>query len=382
MQFFQDNQKGINALCSNCYYIHGIIKVQINRNVKNSIVAAVDSNIAYFRSKEEDVSCQKIIVIRPYDEFPIKLDSGSYIDGENSFIPENNSWVRPEQHLIFQRTSNGFNIFADSPSFLINLFIQMLLSEYGISMVHAGAVEDGHGNVFLFPALGGVGKTALVGGLVLRHNYRLLGDDIVLISDRGNCLSFPRSFFLKEYHREVFPDLFRRLNLSDFKYRISNKAKELLKHNLPFMGISRSFLRKQRLKGNAWAVLSPRAYLARIPITEIFGSESVVDSGFLRQCMFLQRYSERKFQVIPLNYKEMLIRLFSILHHEWSLHLKEMLTMGGFGLIDPIEYFNRVSSIISNAIDGKSCSILLIPKDASPQNLIDYFLSYKSKNIC
>ena len=194
------------------YAIHDLVDVLVDPRVNESIIDSIDFQIGYFKTTDNQLSAPHKIIVKPYDDFipdpALIFDtfhltrgiSGQYLDDSNDKV-------------ALKRDEYGYTIYANSPNFLINLFIQLLLIEPGISMVHAAAVADRKGNVTLLPGAGGVGKTAILGCMVKEYDYRLLGDDIIGLSEKGDCLSFPRSFVLIEYHRSVYQEVFQQLNI-------------------------------------------------------------------------------------------------------------------------------------------------------------------------
>ena len=122
--------------------------------------------------------------------------------------------------------------------------------------------------VTLLPAAGGAGKTALLGYMVQEFRSRHMGDDIVILGKAGNCLSFPRSFVLKEYHRSIYPEVFQRLNL---RTKSSYKVKRFLIDNAPFLGIAKTILRRRRIYYKVAQSINLIPHLAEVPVEEIFG---------------------------------------------------------------------------------------------------------------
>lgn len=107
---------------------------------------------------------------------------------------------RPEPGVIELRSSGG------AMEWLI-WSVQLLLLEADATFVHCAGVARG-GAALLFPSWGGVGKTAIAKSLVADRGWKLLGDDLVIVSAAGSCRAFPKGMVLYPYHRAVFPELF------------------------------------------------------------------------------------------------------------------------------------------------------------------------------
>ena len=85
--------------------------------------------------------------------------------------------------------------------------MQLALLGSGAAFVHGACLEN-NGRAFLFPSWGGVGKTALVASLLRETDWRMLGDDLVILSRDGTSFGFPKPLVLYPYHRRLFPGVF------------------------------------------------------------------------------------------------------------------------------------------------------------------------------
>lgn len=85
--------------------------------------------------------------------------------------------------------------------------LQLLLLQAHCTFIHAAGIETA-GRAILFPSWGGVGKTSLSQYFVEHLGWRLLGDDLVILSEQGICYGFPKPLVIYPYHREIFPKVF------------------------------------------------------------------------------------------------------------------------------------------------------------------------------
>lgn len=95
----------------------------------------------------------------------------------------------------------------------IPYLLQLGLIRTGRSFVHSAAVAYGSQS-FVFPAFGGVGKTLLVSQLVSKEGFRLLGDDLCMVTQDGLATAYPRPFCLYEHHREALEPVFERFGVT------------------------------------------------------------------------------------------------------------------------------------------------------------------------
>lgn len=275
-----------------------------------------------------------------------------------------------DNEVAVEKNDKGFVIYASVPNFLINLFIQALLIKDGYSMVHAAAFENNNGDITLLPGAGGIGKTALLGNMVKDHHYRLLGDDIILLGENGTCLSYPRSFVLKEYHRSVYPEVFQRLNI---KKGGNYDLKRFIVDNAPFTSVIKNILRSKKLYSKVTQAINLTPYLAAVPVEEIFGTESVCPQGNLENILFLERYEGEKTVINPIDTGELSRRMFAIIWHEWVGSMRQLFSISAMGLFDLSHLFSCTAQIIHSAISGKQSQIISIPNRTNPKDLADTF---------
>ena len=238
-------------------------------------------------------------------------------------------------------------------------------------MVHAAAVCDQQGQATLLPGAGGVGKTALVGYLVKEQGFKHLGDDIVILGKDGGCLSFPRAFVLKAYHRSVYPEVFERLNI---KKGINYGLKRFVVENAPFVGIAKKMMRGSSLYHKVGRVVNSGAFEAAVPVEEMFGAQNVGQGGRVDRIIFLERYEGKDFRIEKIDEESLCRRMFSILHHEWVASMAQCFSLGALEVVDLPVYFRKVAETLRSCISGKKCQVLSIPAAASPRDLLRSYL--------
>lgn len=360
------------------YNIHDLVEVTVDPRVPAALREAIAFQIEHFRIGDGAPHTPHRIAVRPYDDWsqfkPQVFQAFHTCDGVDA------KWFdHPDRRLAYQKDAAGYRVFADTPAFLINMLLQFIFVQHGITLVHAAAVVDEQDRVTLLPGPGGVGKTALLGSLVKHHGYRLLGDDIIGLREDGVCFSFPRSFVLKEYHRSVYPELFDELGLNQRKRRRSviKRVANVLVDNMPGKGLARAILRGAGLLGAAQkALASPSTppFLAAAPVQDVFGSDSVADSGQLDQVIFMERWTGPHFEQHRMPAASMMRRMVSIIHHEWADHMRSFWGLGSMELVDLPRYFRNVESICRIALANAPCHRVMIPTNATPDELLDHVL--------
>lgn len=365
------------------YRLHNLLDVFVDQRVPNELADAIAFQLHHFQTTQQTPRASKRIEVYPYEDWRSKrsvdwrqfhgceADEGRWLDD-------------PTTRTAYVRDECGFVVYADTPAMLINLLIQLILVEQEMTLIHAAAVMNADGEVTLLPGPGGVGKTALLGELVMHHGYKLLGDDIVMLDQAGQCWSFPRSFVLKSYHEAVYPQLFAKLKIDSASRReahrpsIKRRLGNLAADNVPFKGALRWLLRRAgRLESVQQALIGPRRtpYLATVAVDEVFGPGCVAKSGPVRRVIFLERGSQPQFSRETMSLQGVCRRAMAILHHEWADHMRHFWSLGSVEIVSLSEYFSQTSHVLRNALARCPYERLVIPLDALPCELTEVFLN-------
>ena len=365
------------------YSIHGFVDIMLHPGLTGVVESNILFQIRHFEVPDDSPVAPRKITVNPYvADLPAKDPNFVLFHLKNGIQQE--ILDDPDERIAFRVEGENYEIFTDSPNFLINLFIQLTMNNVGISLVHAAAVVDGQNNVTLLPGAGGVGKTGIVGHLVSGGGYKLLGDDIVGVSKSGDCYSFPRSFVLKEYHKEIYPHLFSQYVDGDSApgesvgIRVRRNLLRAIRDNVPFLGVMKYFLRGTGLYRRATRTLDAppeQPYLAAVPVDEVIGRENVADSGKLKRVVFLTRYSGPDLVLRPISKESLVRRMHSIIHHEWVDSMRQFFAMGAVELLDLPRYWNTITSIIGSSVDGVTIEELLIPTGCSPDEIAKLLFS-------
>ena len=247
----------------------------------------------------------------------------------NGMVGES-TWSQKDS-LFVGRSDGGFLICADYPNFLINLYIQILIVDQRFTMIHAAAYKNSNGMVSILTGAGGIGKTAVLGYAVGERGLQHLGDDIVMLSDRGVCNAFPREFVLKTYHREIYSEVFQSKSLPKWN---AYGIKRFIVENAPFVGVMKNTLKKLGLYYAVAGVLRPQAHLATIPPDELFGYGSMALDGKVGLIAYMDRTSSPEFSIEKLSVEVMVNRMTSVIHYEWKDFTSHLLTLGALDVIN------------------------------------------------
>ncbi len=354
------------------YNIHNVVDIIIHNDVSKSIIDATNFQIRHFEVDDKSIDkCKYSISIKSYSDYqPSGLGASSVF--HNVVSDHNRVMIDSENELIIEKGNGSYTIYASYPNFLINVFIHNYFLKEGYSMVHAACVEL-NGKSFLLPGPGGVGKTALVGYAVKTLGMRVHGDDIVLIGKTGDCLAFPRSFVLKEYHRKVYPDVFKNYNIKQNK---NYAFKRFLIENAPFLPIIKKILRKYKLQDKISQALGVEPYLATLSVEDILGEKSVAETSKIEKILFIERTTNSEFELIQVDSIDVINRMFSIIYHEWVESFRQILVLGSLGLLDVNKMFTESHKIIKANISEKECFLLKVPNNSPIESLYEQFSKF------
>jgi hypothetical protein len=350
------------------YNIHELAEVVIAPGVRPEIIREIEFQIGPLRvnSQCETRRCPRVH-IRPYGELRESLETEAdfyHLRGAvGSHITDSDA------RLSVLRDSEGFTIFADYANVLINLYLQLLLAPQGYSMVHAAAYKDHRNKVTLLAGAGGIGKTAVLGHAVREKGFQHLGDDVVIVGSKGDCLAFPRAFVLKSYHREGYAETFQSLNLPRWNLYA---LKKFLIANAPFVGLAKDLLRKTGLYYKVADCFRPQPFLATVSPETIFGQGSMAQSGEIGRIAYLDRVNGAHFDIGELTVKTCANRLFAVIHHEWKDFLVHLISLSALDVVDLPSYCGMVVDVLKSSATGKELVHVQVPVDASPEQLVSF----------
>lgn len=286
------------------------------------------------------------------------IGNGKYVDekyGIKFEMPDKNHIM-----LTVEQEANEWLIIA----------IELLLLKQDKTLIHAAAVEKA-GNVILLPSWGGVGKTAIVCGLIRNHGWKLLGDDLVII-DKNNVYGFLKPFVIYPYHKNLFPELFsnnkkhtvKNLTVSRLMSKAIPSVKRILRH-FPFV---LAYLRKHNPQSMR---VSPR---------EIFSAEQLSVSGKPYLTVWLDRCNENDVIYHHISREELASRAATVSSLEiFAEKLNAVYQLCGCGIIDFDNSIQKIYGILIDFLNSSKTEIMQIPLSISIESVADVVYSNLSK---
>jgi hypothetical protein len=199
----------------------------------------------------------------------------------------------------------------------IPYLLQLGLTRSGRSFVHSAAVAYGSKS-FVFPAFGGVGKTLLVSQLISKEGFRLLGDDLCVVTKDGLATSYARPFCLYEHHREALEPVFERFGVNHAWPNIMGRVvrRVLATANIQ-AGIQVPRNRYRGIKGD-YVLVSP---------IKIYGVEKICTEALpIGAVVMLRRHPGLdRIRIEECSWEEVARFASNVTLHEWKAELPAML---------------------------------------------------------
>lgn len=283
-----------------------------------------------------------------------KIDENIYCCEEFAYDKEMNTKIYFEkENICVIETSQECN------EWLV-ILLQVMLLKAGYSFIHAAAVCKDE-KAILLPSWGGVGKTASVSRLI-KNDYKLLGDDLNIVSSEGKIIGFPKDFVLYFYHKDLFPEIFKDNKilcgnkLNNFYTAIIPTVKKVLR-KVPFL---LSFMRKHNPQSK------------RISPFKIFGKDKIAKEAQLDRAIWLDR---SKSEVLFENISDIPQKATAVTINEiFNNKLNMIFIMCGFKILDYNEIFVKWYNIYTDAFSKVKQEKLDVPKDEDVKRVAEELL--------
>lgn len=230
------------------------------------------------------------------------------------------------------------------------------------TFVHCAALER-DGEAVIFPAWGGIGKTALVAEFVRRRGWRLLGDDLAILSADGICYGFPKAMVIYPYHRAVFPELFRAgrgpaapVGANALLTRAGLAVKPVLRYFPGLLDLARRHNPQSR----------------RIPPSAVFGRDKLAKCGHLRAAIWIDRVSGLESPRLRQDDGSLVSRVMGSTMNEYDPRCIKLTNIAmGMGLVKAREFYDAWSQVLGEALRGCRRLLLSCPANSSDRQMAD-----------
>ena len=296
-----------------------------------------------------------------YDQ-NISLDTMRDI-GEGLYIRKNAVYDKKYRLLLARDVEGALLLRTDNPCVEWMFWaLQLSLLSVGATLVHGAGVEK-DGKATLFASWGGVGKTVLIAGYIKDQNWKLLGDDWIILSADGSCYSFPKPMVLYPYHKSVFPEVFTNgkgpvapVSMNAALSKIAIKVKPLLRLCPNLLQFAR--------RHNPQSV--------RVNPSEVFGMSNISSSSKLDQVIWLDRIAGIEAPELHFDDGTLASRMMGCTIRESDARCGEVLSVAmGLGIIDSESFYSGWISTLQEATRSCRKHIMYLPADMHVSEVSD-----------
>jgi hypothetical protein len=230
---------------------------------------------------------------------------------------------------------------------LWHFIMQVVMIDSGNSFVHASCVEKG-GKALLLPAWGGGGKTALMHQLIMQDSWKLLADDMAIVSRDGSVFMNLTPIGLYPCDLKGFPLLYRR-----------SMATQSL---------------GGRVHWHLWKRLrGTRKVARRIYHEHLFGKESIAQQGKLEQVIYLLQGNSPEFtlkKMVPEELAQCATNSLLGEIRQFRYELQAWNSIPDSHLFPNIwDIAKQINDILHSAFQTSDSYALMIPMQAQPADM-------------
>jgi hypothetical protein len=344
------------------FNVHGLARVHVETRFKAKL-EQVMHHVAEFEEPAEDGNTPDV-VIQDYADAPVLtyqiVIADHYLYGDGTLNI-------PSDKICYDLLSAPIRVYCDRLVLPLSLLIHLALLRKGHALIHAAAVEF-EGRHYLFPALGGVGKTTLVAGVVFAGG-KMYGDDLNIVNE-NEVLSYPQDFSVYPYHLPLLR-LNERSIVRDFaRTAMLDRITDVLE------SYDSRPARLVRMVLNSLKITC-----VNVPPRRIFGGQCFAKRGVVDEIYYLLRTAMGpRDLVIKRIEPRMLAQICTdILFHEWHESLKYLYVYGALCPFSPDEIHGGTMAIFERLFASRPCYVVEIPVSMTNVEYQEKLLMYLSK---
>ncbi len=363
------------------YNIHNIINVELDLTIHcNDVLKTVDIQLKeYFSLKKNKHFTMKIIVVDNIENC-IPNEKVFEVIGKGKkerIISDSNFYLDFNRKIKLVKENDLIStIFIEKGNNLIlNPCIHYNLIILGYTFLHSAAISYNQDSI-VFPAFGGIGKTALLSSFNDKESYKIMGDDLNILSSDASILSFSRAFILYSYHNKLFPHIFKKNSFNISKNNIKRKVFSIFYTKFG-KSIARTIL--SMIPNSMSSLLLSNLHIPKYELivspSDIFKEEKIErNSTNLKAYIFLSRSDNlSELSINKISDTDLENRMFSIIMNEWRADLDMLFDMGGFNFIDMNLFTSKIKELIHNSIGNiKYKYIVNIPSFIDDEKYISF----------
>lgn len=341
------------------FNIHGLIRVCIESS-KPVVFKQSAHQLAEFEVKE-GIGSSSDIIIQDYDKAPPLKDAFRISD--YYYYYADGTLNIPSLKTCFNFIESPIKVYCDQLVFPMSLIVHLVLLSKGYSLVHAAGVEF-KGRRYLFPAFGGVGKTALTAAIIFAGG-KLYGDDMSIVG-KEEILSYPQDFSVYPYHLRLLKLQDKSIEKAFKKTAFFDRITNVLRH----IDISPARVIKRALDSRKIPCVSVSPRL-------IFGDNCFASKGKINEIYYLRRSAfASNIQVTSMDAKELAKVCTNILLHELYEFVRPLYAYSALFSFSLDKVYNDTRMILENLFSACPCHLMEIPQSMSDIQFQKEIMSY------
>ena len=359
------------------YDIHGLLKIHVCVSEKNS-ARTVDRLLSSFKSDKLDKSQLQLEFFDAIEHKPDKVS----LNAGGIFYSESDHMVWDSHGSLKSGPNGKLSIYSDKgiDKFVLTLLLTIQLARHQLAICHAmGIVIDG--KAILFPAWKRTGKTGLFNYFAQMENVGVLGDELMIISGKGDVYKLPYPLIIQHYHATDKPTALGKA--------YKKKRNIYLGYTIdPFF----NYVAKPIV--NSLSVVSPA--LVRLikrnapergvttPLEDIIPAEKIVDYAKLEKVINLVRSSGSDIEIKEVGYKVIVPEILSMLYQGELFSspgverfLQYWLVLNAFNEVESWQsILSKVEYILEQTLQSVQCYRLTMPQRAPTKEIGKYLEAY------
>ena len=228
----------------------------------------------------------------------------------------------------------------------LTLLLWLKLLENDLTLIH-GAGLAFSGKAVIFPAFPNVGKTSLAISLIKNgsNDWKLLGDDYLILSKKGVVYSYLRPFAIYSYHIPLLREYFSKARAKALRLMLAS----LLRRKLP----------RSVFKRFAHIGITEPLWLE---VDKILPEKKTLKKASLFRIYMLSKSTSSLMEIKRASKETAALRMFNVLLYDLVTPYSHIFyVLSALGLIDLFTLLEKHKSIIDHALSHADVFHIFIP---------------------